>query len=248
MTQLDEALGGHPRSPVGAVRPVMRVRRNNAKIAHGAACHMLPADGTAKGSGARPQKRKWVRFERKYSNAMWHVGWHVMKYGPLAGSHLVAYLDDASRCVTGFGVFSEATEGNTVLVLHHAIGRFGAPAQVLSDHGKQFTASRRGTPRRGQAPTLFERELRDAGISHVMSRAGHSRTSGKARRFFQTLEEEIDHFGGIAEFIGYYNEERLHFALDMETGETPLLAFRRRRADERVRAENPGWVEEDSNE
>ena len=207
---------------------------------------MLSAGGAGKGSGTRPQKRKWVRFERKYSNAMWHVDWHVMKYGPLPGSHLIAYLDDASRCVTGYGVFSEATSGNTALVLHHAIGRFGAPAQVLSDHGTQFTASRRGAPRSGQTPTIFEQELRDAGISHVLSRAGHSRTSGKAGRFFQTFEDEVDNFVRIGDFIGYYNEQRLHFALDMETGETPLLAFRRRRADERVRAENPGWMEEDS--
>ncbi len=65
-------------------------------------------------------------------------------------------------------------------------------------------------------------------------------TNGKVERFFRTLETEIDHFGVVAEFIGHYNEEMLHFALDMEAGETPLLAFRRRKADRRILVENPG--------
>ena len=246
--QADEVLAAHSRDPVGVVHLVRLMRLNNSKIAYGAAYRILSAEGLVSSSPARSRRRKWVRFERKYSNAMWHVDWHIMKYGPLRGSHLIVFLDDASRCVTGFGVFPEATSGNTVLVLHHAIGRFGKPAQVLSDHGTQFTASRRGTPRRSWKPTLFERELLDAGIKHVMARVGHPQTNGKVERFFRTLETEIDRHGGVAEFIGHYNEERLHFSLDMETGETPLLAFRRRRADGRVRAENPGWMEVDSDE
>ncbi len=77
--------------------------------------------------------------------------------------------------------------------------------------------------------------------------SGTLQTNGKAGRLFQTLEAEIGHFGGVAEFIGLHSEERLHFALDVETGETPLLAFRRRRADGRVRAGNPWWTGKDTN-
>ncbi len=36
---------------------------------------------------------EWVRYERKYSNAMWH--WHAMKDERFRGLNLI---DDASRC------------------------------------------------------------------------------------------------------------------------------------------------------
>ncbi len=54
---------------------------------------------------AKAKRRKWVRFERRYSNAMWHTDWHVMKDFRMRDLNLITYLDDASRCVTGYGVF-----------------------------------------------------------------------------------------------------------------------------------------------
>ena len=44
-----------------------------------------------------------------------------MKDPRLKGLNLIVYLDDASRCVTGFGVFQDATSENAVLVLRDAI-------------------------------------------------------------------------------------------------------------------------------
>ncbi len=72
-------------------------------------------------SEAKSRRRKWVRFERKYSNAMWHVDWHEMKDSRFRGLELVTYLDDASRCVVAARVFTEATSENTVTVLREAI-------------------------------------------------------------------------------------------------------------------------------
>ena len=50
-------------------------------------------------SPAKSKQRKWVRYERIYSNAMWHTDWHVMKDPRMRGLNLITYLDDASRCV-----------------------------------------------------------------------------------------------------------------------------------------------------
>ena len=36
-------------------------------------------------------------------------------------------------------------------------------------------------------------------------------------------------------YVKYYNEERLHGSLDIDEGETPLLAFRRRKATDAIR-------------
>ena len=45
--------------------------------------------------------------------------------------NLITYLDNASRCVTGYGVFKEATGLNAVEVLRQAILAFGTPASIL---------------------------------------------------------------------------------------------------------------------
>ena len=39
--------------------------------------YMLAAD-----SAAKTKQRKWVRYERIYSNAMWHTDWHAMEDPP----------------------------------------------------------------------------------------------------------------------------------------------------------------------
>ena len=84
---------------------------------------MVPRKGKKK-------KRKWVRFERQYSNAIWHTDWHVMKDSRVRDLNLITYLDDASRCVTGYGMFKEATGLNAVKVLRQAILAFGTPSDV----------------------------------------------------------------------------------------------------------------------
>ena len=38
----------------------------------------------------------------------------------------------------------------------------------------------------------------------------------------------------IGEFIGYYNESRLHFALDIDNVETPLMRFRAKKQMQRL--------------
>ena len=62
---------------------------------------------------------------------LWHTDWHVMKDFRMRDLNLITYLDNASRCVTGYGVFKEATGLNAVEVLRQAILAFGTPASIL---------------------------------------------------------------------------------------------------------------------
>ena len=89
-------------------------------------------------SPTKSKQRKWVRYERLYSNAMWHTDWHAMKDTRMKGLNLITYLDDASRCVTGDALFREATSENAVIALRQAIAKFGVPATILSDNGSCF--------------------------------------------------------------------------------------------------------------
>ena len=54
---------------------------------------------------AKPRRRKWVRYERLYLNAMWYTVWRAMKDPRMKGLDPVTCLDDASRRVTGATLF-----------------------------------------------------------------------------------------------------------------------------------------------
>jgi hypothetical protein len=45
----------------------------------------------------------------------------------------IAYMDDASRLITGYGSFQEATAENAIGVLEKAIGKHGCPKEILTD-------------------------------------------------------------------------------------------------------------------
>ncbi|MCE2508317.1 MAG: transposase family protein [Nitrosopumilaceae archaeon] len=120
----------------------------------------MKSNGLVTASPAKSRQREWVRYERLYSNAMWHTGWHAMKDPRMRGLNLITYLDDASRCVTGAALFQEATSENAVAVLRQAIGRFGMPATILSDNGSCFVgAGGSKKPEGTWTQTLFENEL-----------------------------------------------------------------------------------------
>lgn len=144
-------------------------------------------------SPAKSKKRKWVRYERRYSNAMWHVDWHMIKDPRLKGLDLIVFLDDASRCVTGFGVFQGATSENAALVLRKAISEYTTPAQMLSDNGRCFAGGKAGGPKNRWNPTAFEEELLANGIMLITARPYHPQTNGKLERFFRTFESEFVH-------------------------------------------------------
>ena len=249
--EVQAVLDLHGREPLGVQRTVNALRLAGRFITYYRAYRIMRDNGLVVPSAARSKKRKWVRYERMYANAMWHTDWHEMKDLRFRGFKLVTYLDDSSRCVTGAGVFKEATSENAVRVLRGAVRRFGTPATVLSDNGSCFVG--RGGRRKGGGrapsgswrPTAFEDELLDRGIELINSRPYHPQTNGKLERFHGTVEAEIGHFESLSDYIGYYNERRLHFSLDMASGETPLKAFSSRKATEAIRKNDPKWMERD---
>ena len=152
------------------------------------------------------------------------------------------------RCITGFGIFYSATSQNTVAVLRKAIKSFGTPGQILSDNGAQFTSRNRGVPAKGWKSALFEEEALERGIILINSRPHHPQTNGKIERFFRTLEDELVHFKTVGEFIDFYNEDRLHFSLDIENCQVPLMAFKAKKVPDAIRKSNQKWMEVDMND
>ncbi len=123
--------------------------------------HIMKSKGMVADSTIKNRQRKWVRYERIYSNAMWHTDWHTMKSSRMKELNLITYPDDASRCVTGAALFNEATSFNAVAVLRQAVDRFGAPATILSDNGSCFVGRGGRKKQTGSwTPTMFERVTR----------------------------------------------------------------------------------------
>lgn len=154
--------------------------------------------------------------------------------------NLIAYLDDASRRVTGAALFKGATSVNAVAVLRQAISRFGAPATILSDNGFCFVG---GGGRKKQTgpwtPTPFESELLTLDMGLINSRSYHPPANGKLERFHRSLEDETWNYSGLDDYIEYYNTDRLHFSLDINNYETSLTVFHKKRATDEIRHPNP---------
>ena len=216
----------HNRKPEGVVRTAKRLRKEGHDISRYRAYRIMKSRGLVADSTTKTKQRKWVRYERIYSNAMWHTDWHAMKDPRMRELNLITYLDDASRCVTGAALFKEATSVNAVAVLRQAISRFGAPATILSDNGSCFVGRGGRKKQTGPwTPTPFESELLTLDIGLINSRPYHPQTNGKLERFHRSLEDEIWNYSGLDDYIEYYNTDRLHFSLDINNYETPMIAF-----------------------
>ena len=124
------------------------------------------------------RRRKRAGYERTHSNSMRHTDCKR----PDDGRRFIAYRDDASRCITGFGVSDEATE-HAVRVLYGAMAIYGKPASILTDHGSQFYAS--VAECKGMVKSEFEKDLAGLEIKYIPARAGYLQTDGKPAWFHQ---------------------------------------------------------------
>ena len=60
-------------------------------------------------------------------------------------------------------------------------------------------------------------------------------------------QHKIWNYSSLADYIEYYNTDRLHFSLDTNNYETPMMAFRNKKATAEIRHQNPKWMEDDIN-
>lgn len=195
-------------------------------IPHNRIHGVLKSMGLARDEPKKQRQRKWVKYERKYSNSLWHTDWKLLDgYG-----WLIAYEDDASRFIVDYGLFEEATSEHAVEVLERAIKKYGRPASVLSDRGAQFYAVE--SEERQKGITEFEKALVRYEIRQILGRVHHPQTNGKIERFFRTVGEKMHEFDSVDELIKWYNEKRPHMSLNLDAIETPHQAFIRKMPEE----------------
>ena len=194
-------------------------------IPHNRIHQVLKSVGLARNEPRKQRQRKYVKYERRYSNSLWHVDWKLLEqYG-----WLIAYEDDASRKVVGHAVFREATSEHAVEVLEKAMKWWGKPASILSDRGSQFYAVE--SEEKVKGVTAFEKALVKHEIRQILGRVHHPQTNGKVERFFRTAGEKIHEFGSVEELVVWYNSKRPHMSLNLDAIETPDQAFIRKMSE-----------------
>lgn len=188
---------------------------------------ILVRHGLVQPAARRKRRQAFKRWQRSAPMQLWQldvVGGVVLVdpvSGALGEAKVVTGVDDHSRYCVVAQVVARATGRAVCLAFAAALGRYGAPEEVLTDNGKQFTA------RFGQGgEVLFDRICRDNAIAHRLTQPASPTTTGKVERFHQTLRRELldDHepFTSLAAaqaaldaWVEHYNTTRPHQALDM---------------------------------
>jgi transposase InsO family protein len=178
----------------------------------------------------RKRREEFRRWERERPMQLWQMD--VMGGVLLSdGTELkvVTGVDDHSRFCVAAGLVRRATSKAVCGVLTEALRRHGIPDEILTDNGKCFTG--RFGPR--PVEVLFDRILRENGISHRHTGVRSPTTTGKIERFHQSLRREflVDRTFASAElaqpeldrWVASYNTERPHQSLEMAT---PAERFR----------------------
>jgi len=161
-------------------------------------------------------RRKYVRYQWPISNYMWHCDWSQYE-----DKWYISFIDDRSRKIMASGEFSNATEENTLFLFYQAIlTNEVCPVIVLSDKGTQFYNSKKN--KKGVlTSSLFEQKLNELGIEFWTSRRNHPQTNGKMEKWFDTMKKRRKKHPEetLQEFVKWYNEERIHHALEYKTPE-----------------------------
>lgn len=214
--------GAYDKYRLGAVRLEKLIEMDmHVRIPHNRIHEILLKLKAAKRQRAKSERRKWVRFERYKSNSLWHADWTK-----IGGDWLIVFIDDASRFVTGWGLFKNANAANSILVLERAITSHGVPLALLTGHDVQFCTS---TSKYEDKPPLntFQQFLKEKGIKHILGRVNHPQTNGKVERLFGTVKQKRKEFPNLETLFHWYNHVRPHMSLKNGL-ETPAEAFVRK--------------------
>ena len=197
----------------GAVSMEKLLKERGMRMPHNRIHRILMQEGLARAQPNKSRRRKWVRYERRHSNSLWHADWCEFP-----GGQVILFEDDASRLITGFGKFQSATTENALRVFEEAVSSWGAPRQLMTDHGAQFCSDE-------DKVFVFSERLKSNGVEHILARVKHPQSNGKVERLGLTMKKLVAWKGSLEEAVKFYNEKRPHMSLENGRLRTPLQAF-----------------------
>ena len=144
----------------------------------------------------------------------WHIDFSYFKIGSVF-YYFIAVLDGYSRAILAWDLREKMEERDAEVVVQMAKEAYpNAKPRIISDQGSQFRSND------------FKRFVTEIEATHVMTSPYYPQSNGKLERFHLTLKEyaykklHLDWEDGkriIGEMIEYYNNERLHSAIDFVT-------------------------------
>ena len=196
--------------PASALEMEQRLKRQGIQLSHNRIHRVLREEKLAKREVKKSRKRKWVRYERRKANSLWHADWKLMR----DGKWMVLFEDDATRLVVGWGLFDSATAEYSLQVFAVAVQKWGVPRQLLTDNGSQFC----NTHDKRDECHVFNGGVAAAGCEHIFTRPAHPQCNGKLEKLNDTIQKLYRHFGGdLDAAVAAYNGKRLHMSLDWQT-------------------------------
>ena len=195
----------------GAQKIVVRLDMN---ISHQSVNKILRQEGLTAPRKKRKQ-RSFIQFRRGYSNELWQMDYK--EFGK--GIYMLSIKDDYSSKILAADVRSTCTTADVKEIVGKAIEQFGAPRQILSDHGTQWYAAKGGR-------CEFDEWCKEQKIEHIMGRVRKPTTQGKIERWHGTVLEEaelppagssVEDYGkAVIDFMEFYNNERPHHGIGLQ--------------------------------
>jgi len=163
---------------------------------------ILKENGLTRKDHNRGKRAKYVRFQRKHSNSLWHID--DSEFGK--NGKIIAVIDDCSRYCLGVLHVNTVTTVIVTKFLDQLIKTFGYPREIISDNGSPYGLKSKNSK--------FDRWCKKRGIKHIRTRVNRPQTNGKVERLFQTIKKEIELSNGDLElFRMKYNHFRPHQSL-----------------------------------
>ena len=171
-------------------------------------------------------KGAFGRFEATATNELW-VGDAL--HGPVVGRHkaiLFAFLDDHSRCFTGYRWVTAEDTVRAEAALRAGLRSRGVPDAVYLDNGSPFVSAQ------------LLRACASLGVRLIHSRPGRPEGRGKIERVFRTVRDQflveaahadIDDLTRLNQLFAAWVETVYHRAVHSETGPDPPGTVRGRR-------------------
>lgn len=211
---LESVTQAEPQAGLGKIQGAL-YRRGFLKLAKETIKKLLLRQGKTLPQRPKPRRNtppKLKTFERAAPNDLWQTDIMTFMIKGQYRVYVIAFLDDNSRFIVGWGLHRFQTTVHVLEVFRAAIEKHGAPKEVLSDNGRQYYTWR--------GKSQFTVFLTKLGIRHIRSRPYHPQTMGKVESFWRNLLQEslqalpLSSFeeaqAKIAEYVEYYNFKRPH--------------------------------------
>ncbi len=176
---------------------------------------VLKAAGLLNRWNRKPSKKGTGFQQPKQPHEHWHTD---IAYLNICGTfyYLCTVLDGCSRFIVHWEIRESMTEGEVEVVFQRGLEKFpGVTPRVISDNGPQFISKD------------FRQFISLVGMSHVRTSPYYPQSNGKLERWHHTMKSEairpktplsLEDARNVMEgFVVYYNEVRLHSALDYVT-------------------------------